>query len=74
LELRTHGAASLIHLFGTEASVLLFPLGDRRQTGAPLLRFARRDGHPGRYTHPVTGSSREDFVVNVRGYSNRKLW
>src|SRR5258708_39271102 len=46
-ELRAHVAASFIHLFGGEASVLLFPQGDRRQTSSPPQCFARRDGHPG---------------------------
>jgi hypothetical protein len=55
-------SASFIYLFCAEASLLLFPLGDRRQARPPLQRFARRDGHPGRDAHSIAGGRRKDVL------------
>jgi hypothetical protein len=43
-ELRSHSAASFVHLFRGEASVLFFPLLDACQTDPPFQRVARRRG------------------------------
>jgi hypothetical protein len=72
-ELRPHAAASVIHLFRGEGSVLLFPQSNRCQTSPPTQCFARRSGHPRRDAHPVAGGRRKDVFVNVRVYGDSKL-
>ena len=59
--------------FGAEAPVLLFPKGDGRQTSPPSQCFTRCHGHPGGDAHLVACGRREDVLVNVRVYRDRKL-
>ncbi len=72
-ELSPYAAASFLHLFRREASVLLFPKRNCRQSSPPLQCFARRSGHPGRNAYPVAGGRCKDVFVNVRVYSDGKL-